>query len=72
MACIRFPSECNVGLGNALALMPQEKLTGSRFYSSYNVFLGNGFVVVIEGELACVRFPSWCNVVFGNALVLVL
>ena len=58
IACIRFPSMCNVVFGNAVVLVPQENLRGASFYSSCNVFLGNGFVVVTEGKLACVRFPS--------------
>jgi hypothetical protein len=31
LACIIFPSKCNVGLGNAVVLVPQEKLTGASF-----------------------------------------
>ena len=46
LSFIIFPSECNVGFGNALTLVPHQKLTFASFYSSCNVFLGNGFVVV--------------------------
>ena len=59
IACVRFPSRCNVAFGNALVLVPQGSLKGASFCSWCNVFLGNGFA-------------SQCNVIFGNALVDVL
>ena len=59
IACVRFPSWCNVAFGNALVLVPQRSLKGASFCSWCNVFLGNGFA-------------SQCNVIFGNALVDVL
>ena len=48
LACLRFPSWCNVAFGNALVLVPKGKLKGARFSSWCNIFLGNGFVVVTE------------------------
>ena len=59
IACVRFPSWCNVAFGNALVLVPHGSLKGSIFCSWFNVILGNGF-------------SSQCNVIFGNELVFVL
>ena len=56
LACVRFPSRCNVAFGNALVLVPHGKLNGASFCSWCIVFLDNGFEVVKEENLACVRF----------------
>ena len=34
--------------GNALVLVPEGKLSGARFPSWCNAFLGNAFVLVVE------------------------
>ena len=57
IACVRFPSRCNVVFGNAL--VPQGSLKGDSFCSWCNAFIGYGFA-------------SQCNVIFCNALVDVL
>ena len=43
IACVRFPSWCNVVFGNALVLVPQGSLKGASFCSWCNVLLGYGF-----------------------------
>ena len=55
-----------------LCLCQKENIVSARLPSGFNVFIGNVFVLLIEGMLACVRFPSWSILVFGNALELVV
>jgi hypothetical protein len=47
-------------------------LVSARLPLGCNVFIGNVFVLLIEGMLACVRFPSLSILVFGNAPELVV
>jgi hypothetical protein len=70
LASVEFPLECNPTFDNALVLVPQRSLTGARFSSWCNLFLGNGFVVLIEGKGACVRFPSHAMLILAMHLCL--
>jgi hypothetical protein len=64
LACIIFPSRCNVLFGNAHVLVPKVKL-------SCNVVIDSMSVLVLKGKLACTRFLSRFNVI-GNTVVVVL
>ena len=48
LACVIFPSQCNIVFGNAFVLVSKGKLASCSFLSWCNVFHGNAFVQVIE------------------------
>ena len=80
---MRFPSQCNVVIGNVL--VPEVNLVGADFISWWNIVAGNALLLVLKGMLIfpslCTEFDGnafmlkgkpLCNVVVSNALVLVL